>query len=136
MSQLEEVLIMAHATSGSKPPKSRRNEHRRWTPQEVRRLRGLARGNTPTRVTGLKLGRSEHAVLFNPSPLAPFCPLRPRIIKLRGRYRSALSRLFPAFIFRSGGNLGGNPQNRPHTPRRRTPHAHSRATAAPSPAAL
>ena len=62
MSQLEEVLMMAHATSGSKPPKSRRNEHKRWTPQEVRRLRGLARGNTPARVTGLKLGRSEHAV--------------------------------------------------------------------------
>ena len=53
---------MAHSTSGRKPPKSRRNEHTRWTPQEVRQLRTLAGGNTPTRVIGLKLGRSENAV--------------------------------------------------------------------------
>ena len=53
---------MAHTISGSKPPKSRRNEHQRWTRQQVAELRGLARGNTPTRVIGLKLGRSENAV--------------------------------------------------------------------------
>ena len=53
---------MTHTTSGRKPPKSRRNEHKHWTPQEVSQLRILARGNTPTRVIGLKLGRSEPAV--------------------------------------------------------------------------
>lgn len=33
-----------------------------WTPNEVSQLRQLAKGNTPTRVIGIKLGRSEEAV--------------------------------------------------------------------------
>jgi hypothetical protein len=33
-----------------------------WTEDEVQRLRELAHGNTPTRVIGLKLGRSPGAV--------------------------------------------------------------------------
>ncbi len=33
-----------------------------WTKQDVQQLRQLARENTPTRVIGLKLGRSEDAV--------------------------------------------------------------------------
>ncbi len=33
-----------------------------WTPDDDARLRELARQNTPTRVIGLKLGRTEHAV--------------------------------------------------------------------------
>lgn len=33
-----------------------------WTPAEDRQLRQLAAGNTPTRVIGLKLGRTEDAV--------------------------------------------------------------------------
>lgn len=33
-----------------------------WTPTETQRLRELAAGNTPTRVIGLKLGRTEDAV--------------------------------------------------------------------------
>jgi len=43
-------------------PKYTRNTGKPWTPQEVRNLRDLAHGNTPTRVIGLKLGRTEAAV--------------------------------------------------------------------------
>lgn len=39
-----------------------RNSGKPWTTQEVRDLRTLARENTPTRVIGLKLGRTEDAV--------------------------------------------------------------------------
>ena len=42
--------------------KSTRNTGSRWTPQDVRNLRSLASQNTPTRVIGLKLGRTEDAV--------------------------------------------------------------------------
>jgi hypothetical protein len=34
----------------------------RWTPQDEMQLRSLARGNTPTRVMGLKLERSEASI--------------------------------------------------------------------------
>jgi len=43
-------------------PKSERNANKPWTPQSERDLKDLASGNTPTRVVGLKLGRSEDAV--------------------------------------------------------------------------
>lgn len=43
-------------------PKSTRNGGKPWTPAEVQRLERLAEGNTPTRVIGLELGRSEDAV--------------------------------------------------------------------------
>jgi hypothetical protein len=43
-------------------PKYTRNTGKPWTPADVRQLRELARGNTPTRVIGLKLGRTENAV--------------------------------------------------------------------------
>jgi hypothetical protein len=39
-----------------------RNTNSPWLPSEDRRLRGLAAQNTPTRVIGLKLGRSAAAV--------------------------------------------------------------------------
>jgi hypothetical protein len=42
-----------------KPPP---NHGKDWKPAEVRELRKLARENTPTRVIGLKLGRTEQAV--------------------------------------------------------------------------
>jgi hypothetical protein len=42
--------------------KSTRNSGTAWTPGEVRQLRDLAAGNTPTRVIGLKLGRTEGAI--------------------------------------------------------------------------
>jgi hypothetical protein len=42
--------------------KSTRNSGKPWTGQQVKELRQLARENTPTRVIGLKLGRTEDAV--------------------------------------------------------------------------
>jgi hypothetical protein len=42
--------------------KSTRNTGKHWTPADVRQIRELARENTPTRVIGLKLGRTEDAV--------------------------------------------------------------------------
>lgn len=38
------------------------NQGKPWTPQEVQQLQKLANQNTPTRVIGLKMGRSEDAV--------------------------------------------------------------------------
>jgi hypothetical protein len=38
------------------------NTGKRWTPTQVRQLRQLASQNTPTRVIGLRLGRTESAV--------------------------------------------------------------------------
>jgi hypothetical protein len=43
-------------------PKYTRNTGKPWTPAAVRQLGQLAEGNTPTRVIGLKLGRTEAAV--------------------------------------------------------------------------
>lgn len=42
--------------------KSTRNTGKPWTPSEKQQLRELASGNTPTRVIGLKLGRTPDAV--------------------------------------------------------------------------
>lgn len=42
--------------------KSTRNTGKAWSPSDQRALRDLARQNTPTRVIGLKLGRTEGAV--------------------------------------------------------------------------
>lgn len=42
--------------------KSTRNTGRPWTPQDIRKLKELAKGNTPTRVIGLKLGRTAIAI--------------------------------------------------------------------------
>lgn len=42
--------------------KSTRNTGKPWTPTEKQSLRELAKGNTPTRVIGLKLGRTPEAV--------------------------------------------------------------------------
>lgn len=39
-----------------------RRQRQRWSPADLESLRTLAAGNTPTRVIGLKLGRSEQAV--------------------------------------------------------------------------
>ena len=43
-------------------PKYTRNKNKSWTPADVRTLQTLAKQNTPTRVIGLKLGRTEIAV--------------------------------------------------------------------------
>jgi hypothetical protein len=42
--------------------KSDRNSGRAWSSGDVSKLRELARGNTPTRVIGFKLGRTPDAV--------------------------------------------------------------------------
>lgn len=39
-----------------------RNTGRSWTPKDDADLRRLVRENTPTRVIGLKLGRTEEAI--------------------------------------------------------------------------
>jgi hypothetical protein len=38
------------------------NHRTHWSDEDVDRLRDLARGNTPTRLIGLKLGRTPDAV--------------------------------------------------------------------------
>jgi hypothetical protein len=42
--------------------KYNRNSGNSWTPTGVRQIRQLAAQNTPTRVIGLKIGRTEAAV--------------------------------------------------------------------------
>jgi hypothetical protein len=42
--------------------KSTRNSGKPWTKDDVKALKQLAKENTPTRVIGLKLGRTEDAV--------------------------------------------------------------------------
>lgn len=43
-------------------PRYTRNMNKNWSMGDVRTLRQLARANTPTRVIGLKLGRTEISV--------------------------------------------------------------------------
>ena len=42
--------------------KSTRNTGKEWAPADVKQLKQLAKQDTPTRVIGLKLGRTEAAV--------------------------------------------------------------------------
>jgi len=42
--------------------KSTRNTGKPWTKDDVKELKQLAKENTPTRVIGLKLGRTEDVV--------------------------------------------------------------------------
>ncbi len=50
-------------------PKSLRNSGKHWSSAEEQRLARLAAGNTPTRVIGLKLGRSPDSVYSKASEL-------------------------------------------------------------------
>lgn len=43
----------------AKPPT---NHGKQWTPTDVMQLKQLAKENTPTRVIGLKMGRTEDSV--------------------------------------------------------------------------
>ena len=43
----------------AKPPA---NHGKQWTPADVSQLKQLAKQNTPTRVIGLKVGRTENSV--------------------------------------------------------------------------
>lgn len=49
--------------------KSTRNAGKRWSNSDAAQLKNLARENTPTRVIGLKLGRTEDAVRGKASDL-------------------------------------------------------------------
>lgn len=49
--------------------KSTRNSGKQWTSADERALKSLAKQNTPTRVIGLKLGRTEDAVRSRASDL-------------------------------------------------------------------
>ena len=42
--------------------KSTRNSGKPWTPVEVKSMKAMVKENTPTRVIGFKLGRTEGAV--------------------------------------------------------------------------
>ena len=44
--------------------KYNRNSGKPWTSNDVRQMKKLVGENTPTRVIGLKLGRTEDAGLF------------------------------------------------------------------------
>ena len=43
-------------------PKSTKNSRNPWTSQDVKQLKDLAKHNTPTRVIGFKMGRTEAAI--------------------------------------------------------------------------
>jgi len=45
------------------------NHGKPWTPNDNAQFKELARGNTPTRVMGLKLGRTEGAIYGQASEL-------------------------------------------------------------------
>lgn len=45
------------------------NHGKSWTPSDDQKLQQLAKGNTPTRVAGLKLGRTPGAVQNHASEL-------------------------------------------------------------------
>ena len=49
--------------------KSTRNTGKPWTPADNKQLKELAKENTPTRVIGLKLGRTADAVSTHASGL-------------------------------------------------------------------
>lgn len=46
-----------------------KNSGKAWTPAATQQLRSLAKGNTPTRVAALKLGRTPSAVQSQASKL-------------------------------------------------------------------
>jgi len=62
MSEYLKKLPEVEVEISLKKRKYRTNTGKRWTATHVKQLRRLASQNTPTRVIGLKLGRTEHAV--------------------------------------------------------------------------
>jgi hypothetical protein len=68
-------------------PRYTRNNYNRWTSSDVRTLRQLAKQNTPTRVIGLKLGRTaisirgkaqREGISLRPTNQAPYSRRRAR----------------------------------------------------------
>jgi hypothetical protein len=63
-----------------------KNHGKPWTQPQVKQLQNLAKGNTPTRVIGLKLGRtedsitskaSEEGISLKPSNQSPYGTKKP-----------------------------------------------------------
>ena len=52
-----------------------RNSGKNWSPSDISRLKELAKGNTPTRVMGIKLGRTLDAIYSKAHRLG--VPLKP-----------------------------------------------------------
>jgi hypothetical protein len=52
----------AASARGIAMSKSTENTGTPWSDEDVEQLKQLAQGNTPTRVIGLKLGRTEEAI--------------------------------------------------------------------------
>lgn len=49
--------------------KTSKNSGKRWSNDDIDKLRKLAAGNTPTRLMGVKLGRSEDAIYSKASAM-------------------------------------------------------------------
>jgi hypothetical protein len=60
--QFESLLQGGADQQEVRMPKSTRNTGKNWSKNDLQQLKALAKGNTPTRVIGLKLGRTEGAV--------------------------------------------------------------------------
>jgi hypothetical protein len=59
MSATASIAITVRSPSMAKPPA---NQGKQWTPADVKQIKQLAKENTPTRVIGLKMGRTEDSV--------------------------------------------------------------------------
>jgi hypothetical protein len=57
--RIDEVTIISKKIAN---PKSTRNTGTDWTKEDEKALKQLAKENTPTRVMGLKLGRTESSI--------------------------------------------------------------------------
>jgi hypothetical protein len=55
-------FAVVEPTTETKMTKSTRNTGKHWSGADTNQMKTLARENTPTRVIGLKLGRTEDAV--------------------------------------------------------------------------
>ena len=75
-----EVQILSHERN-LRMAKNNRNSGKAWTPSDTKQLRELATENTPTRVIGLKLGRtpdsiynhaSQNDISLKPTNQAPY----------------------------------------------------------------
>lgn len=51
---------------------SDRNHRKPWTPADIKEVKNLAAGNTPTRVIGFKMGRTEDSIRNLASVNIPF----------------------------------------------------------------
>jgi hypothetical protein len=56
------IALNPHARKEPHHGKPPANHGKQWTPADVTQLKQLAKENTPTRVIGLKMGRTEDSV--------------------------------------------------------------------------